>query len=540
MLLSRELNQLHDSLASIRKEAKELMDAVNLSENLKKSFLDLCDKALYLKSDTVDLQKKKWYYDFRLNHLIVKNFRKYGSYEDENLFTGLYANKLKVLYLLGNNGSGKSSMFDAAEYIFTKDVSEARYRSYADVSQYIRHEDKEPMVKAFMKNGVKIQLGQDKGMGALSMLPLSNFFISEYSIYKAGNKVKDVDFLPYVCELLGIGCLYDFAFGKVVEDVISNLESIQSKQYSSDEDAINKLKEAIDAYSKGGIINDEASSNTDDVQVNIPIVQLEQIGEKLVNRKLEEFSDKLSNTIVGQNGQDSSLLENIVKAAVEVMSVRNASIHNVSQEDVKNVVEQLKLLKDNIATGVIHYVNEIVDDEFKDIVNRLFERYAITDGENPEIHDIDGKVMQITANGVSVVKYFNTFRFRMFFLIMQTACCLKLMKKLKVLFPIFIDDIFYANDYHNKAQLKGYFEVVLNYVSDKFGNDNCPQIIFFSHDEQIILSLRQAMNTCSGNIRFGKVLRVADLSQIESTKQYIKLTDGMLSYHNIYIEIFKV
>ena len=539
MLLSKELKEQLNGLASFMENVKALLDAVNLSENLKKSFQDLCDNALKLKSDAEDVQKDNGYYDFRLNHLLVKNFRKYGSYEDEDLYTGLYALGAQVLYLLGNNGSGKSSMFNAAEYIFTKDISEAKYRCYADLNQYIRHEDNEPVVKALMKNGAKIELGSTEGTGALSMLPLSSFFISEYSIYKAGNKINEADFLPYICELLGIGCLYDFAFGKVVEDVISNLESIHPRQNVSEETAVNNLKIAIDDYCKDGSGNDEGASDNDDAQEEIPAAQTVGIEGNAVVKKFDELSGKISNTITGESEPDSSLFESIVNAAEELIRVRKDIVHNVSEEDIKNSIEQLKSLKENIAKGVLHYVEDIVDDEFKGIVDLLFDRYAITDGEKPEIHDIEGKVMQITSNGVSVVKYFNTFRFRMFFLIMQTACCLKLMKKYKVLFPIFMDDIFYANDYHNKAQLKGYFEVVLKYVADNFSDNSRPQLIFFSHDEQIILSLYQTMNTCSGNIRFGKVLSVSDLSQIESTKQDIKQEKGRIQYRNIYIEIFK-
>lgn len=539
MLLSKELKEQLNDLASFMENVKALLDAVNLSENLKKSFQDLCDNALKLKSDADDVQKNNGYYDFRLNHLLVKNFRKYGSYEDEDLYTGLYALGAQVLYLLGNNGSGKSSMFNAAEYIFTKDISEARYRCYADLNQYIRHEDKEPVVKAFMKNGAIIELGSTEGTGALSMLPLSSFFISEYSIYKAGNKINEADFLPYICELLGIGCLYDFAFGKVVEDVISNLESINPRQNVSEETAVNKLKTAISYYCKAGSSNDESSSNADDTIEVSPAAQLVEIGGRMVLRKLDERSGKISNAITGESEPDSSLFESVVNAAEELMRVRKDIVHNVLEEDIKNSIEQLKSLKENIAKGVLHYVEDIVDDEFKGIVDLLFDRYAITDGEKPEIHDIEGKVMQITSNGVSVVKYFNTFRFRMFFLIMQTACCLKLMKKYKVLFPIFMDDIFYANDYHNKAQLKGFFEVVLKYVADNFSDNSRPQLIFFSHDEQIILSLYQTKKSEGGNIKFGKVLSVSDLSQIESTKQDIKHEKGRIQYRNIYIEIFK-
>lgn len=539
MLLSKELKEQLNDLASFMENVKALLDAVNLSENLKKSFQDLCDNALKLKSDAEDVQKNNGYYDFRLNHLLVKNFRKYGSYEEEDLYTGLYALGAQVLYLLGNNGSGKSSMFNAAEYIFTKDISEARYRCYANLKQYIRHEDKEPVVKAFMKNGAKIELGSTEGTGALSMLPLSSFFISEYSIYKAGNKINEADFLPYICELLGIGCLYDFAFGKVVEDVISNLESIHPRQNVSEETAVNNLKIAIDDYCNSGSGNDEGASDTDDAQDEIPAAQTVGIEGNAVAKKFDELSGKLSNTITGESEPDSSLFESVVNAAEELMRVRKDIVHNVSEEDIKNSIEKLKSLKENIAKGVLHYVEDIVDDEFKGIVDLLFDRYAITDGEKPEIHDIEGKVMQITSNGVSVVKYFNTFRFRMFFLIMQTACCLKLMKKYKVLFPIFMDDIFYANDYHNKAQLKGYFEVVLKYVADNFSDNSRPQLIFFSHDEQIILSLYQTKKSEGGNIKFGKVLSVSDLSHIESTKQDIKLEKGRISYHNIYIEIFK-
>ena len=78
--------------------------------------------------------------DFRLQSLALKNFRKYPDDVLYGLRLHADNNAPCSLVLVGRNSHGKSSLYDAMEYVFTGNVSEAKLRN-VECSRFIAHGD---------------------------------------------------------------------------------------------------------------------------------------------------------------------------------------------------------------------------------------------------------------------------------------------------------------------------------------------------------------------------------------------------------------
>lgn len=162
--------------------------------------------------------------------------------------------------------------------------------------------------------------------------------------------------------------------------------------------------------------------------------------------------------------------------------------------DFDDLIQQLDSVHSTLKRLLSELLQEYLDADFKKLIEDTLKPF-IEETESLMIDRIKtGAVIsdfgiQISVNGVSVNKYFNTFRFRLFSLCLLAAFNFKAMKQGKFLFPFIFDDIFYANDYKNKKLLYRFFEVLSQGAKTFLGNENCLQLIFFTHDEQFMNTL---------------------------------------------------
>lgn len=168
-------------------------------------------------------------YDFRFKYLLLNNYRKYGQPKEDTSYYGIsFCKKLykegktveypQSVFVLGNNGLGKSSLFDAMEQVCTGKISEATYRGISDLNWYVnRKQGSIPNVKLYtfydesaLENGVNLPFS-DMGIDSHS------FFLSENSIYELSRYMQtdgnsgDVDWVPCFCYALGLEDLLNFA-----------------------------------------------------------------------------------------------------------------------------------------------------------------------------------------------------------------------------------------------------------------------------------------------------------------------------------------
>lgn len=168
-------------------------------------------------------------HDFRFKCLLLNNYRKYGQPKEDMSYYGISfckkehkgdetVERPQSVFVLGNNGLGKSSLFDAMEQVCTGKISEATYRGISDLNWYVnRKQGVMPDVKLYtfynetaLKNGATLPFN-DMGIDAHS------FFLSENSIYELSRFMQtdgntgDVDWVPCFCYALGLEDLLNFA-----------------------------------------------------------------------------------------------------------------------------------------------------------------------------------------------------------------------------------------------------------------------------------------------------------------------------------------
>ncbi len=183
--------------------------------------------------------------DLRIKKLSLRNFRKFpkSQYPFTISFTGA-GDIPKSLILVGNNASGKSSIYGALEYLFKGDMGEARLRNI-EPSEFARHgastEDEMVLeVKVKQKDFTKNSDVQNY----LNEFSLEAFFCSEADIISIGEITDDESWACFFANQLGF---------KKLTDLLSRLKEIHENQvHIVEEDLesiqvnIRKTKEAIE------------------------------------------------------------------------------------------------------------------------------------------------------------------------------------------------------------------------------------------------------------------------------------------------------
>lgn len=225
-----------------------------------KDVLDMVVKTL--KSDQIHLSpsqqedvkplKQK---DICIEQLSIKNFRKFQGdnftfhmkaycatkdTEDVDGMIGMDKNGNSIgrsLFLIGNNGVGKSSIYDALEWIMTGGISEGTIRK-RDFRQLPYAGAPEPMVELKLIDGQTFKNYNDfeKEFRGNRMLAL---FCSEMDIFRIGQDLSKHDYTMFFARLMGYGDvvdLYDFLFK------YSNDLAEKSKGYSKEKLESTKLE----------------------------------------------------------------------------------------------------------------------------------------------------------------------------------------------------------------------------------------------------------------------------------------------------------
>ena len=520
-------------------------------------------------------------YDFRFKYLLLNNYRKYGQPKEDTSYYGIsFCKKLykegktveypQSVFVLGNNGLGKSSLFDAMEQVCTGKISEATYRGISDLNWYVnRKQGIIPDVKLYtfydesaLENGVNLPFS-DMGIDSHS------FFLSENSIYELSRYMQtdgnseDVDWVPCFCYALGLEDLLNFAKDSTgycqalidrVNEAVAMISDDPQKQRDnlkrfirdtsvelSDNDfkKVGEFKEVL-----GGIKENFSSYDTKEllklIEMNMPtgLTQLYSLnrfkerfkkvyanyqliqnqgngdnkpmaGRKRVRTEnldadenrfelitiIEDLHSSLETTMELKNTKDLPL-DRIIHETQSYLLTQKALEHTKEADFFRGLPERLLAFQKNLKENLEEQFREISDGEFQNIIKNTFEPF-MSKGEKLDFVQVDHGVvaanygMKVTVNDIPVNKYFNTFRFRLFCLSLMAAFNLKMMKKMKFRFPFVFDDIFYANDYRNKNELFVFFQVLANNANALLGDKDAVQVIFFTHDEQIVNTLLQ-------------------------------------------------
>lgn len=208
-----------------------------------------------------------------------------------------------------------------------------------------------------------------------------------------------------------------------------------------------------------------------------------------------------------------------------------------------DLLEAIELFKTELRKATVESVNTYIDEDFVKTVKEVFTKFLIKKEyenfclDNSKI--ADGKI-EIKIDDVPVHKYFNTFRYRLFCLTVQAIVNLKVMKHEHFLFPFIFDDVFYANDYTNKAQLFQYFKVVREAAKSMIPQYPL-QVLFFTHDELLISCLaKRARQEFWGDDSFARLIE-PDVAKSEDMNLSCKVEIDAQTYnfYNLFVRMYE-
>ena len=241
--------------------------------------------------------------------------------------------------------------------------------------------------------------------------------------------------------------------------------------------------------------------------------------------------------IVPLDNIKKDVLKLIHKEQVELIAERHKTF-----EELDALSSKIDKLKETLLNLVHKTVADYVDESFIKAIKSIFDETFITKDEENFIFDISGMEEQnkisISINEEPVHKYFNTFRYRLFCLTLQAVLNIKLMKSESFLFPFILDDVFYANDYRNKRELFKYFEQIRKYARETLGDSKKLQIIFFTHDEQIVSCFStKFLNNDDGQTAFVRLAQPNFAEHFECKE--ITQNGNKEKYYNLYFKLYE-
>lgn len=501
------------------------------------------------------------------------------------------------LLVLGDNGIGKSSVFGALEYWATRQVSEAQYRKIEDLDWYIRHGVQEPDVCVIMADHRNFDMKEHPIYE--EPYDFQRFFISENSIqesasYMPGKGEDGNDWYLCLWHMLGIHRelinfvstdssknfygwkqklpidladieirreearqeLLDYVTSTSLSDEKrSHLNTLKKKlmefsinipNWNNKEDLINGISditEELQPFRHIHAIHFLKTALADLItaipQLSIPKDELLNIAETVQQSdKTFEMRDRLQNLLDNSMKRLDVILDSDKK--LETLLEDNLLWNQMSvvkkELNIHTLDKRLQQFRESLKTLIKKFVEELVDDDFKQTINNNFNSHFMTKKEKLEfnIEKIKEGKVTIDVNGVPVHKYFNTFRYRLFCFSLQVVVNLKMMKKYNFSFPIVFDDVFYANDYKNKKELYRFFKVLESQSATILGEEKKLQFLFFTHDEQLIATLQKEHQLYN----YGRMLNPEECQDLDSQNVSVELK-GMTEYYNLYFPIYQ-
>ena len=517
--------------------------------------------------------------DYRLRDLIFHDFRTYSSGKKPYGVSLVKNDNLSSLFLIGRNGSGKSTLFTALEMIYGGNSSYAKEIKGVDLNSYLtygfgksKNSDERTGWQLEFKFADDLQYRTLNKDNIQELIP-SSFLCSEVEIEESRNSGK---LNEWILQQLGYGKLLE------IKKVIERMQSLNEKQtlllssnelYSTDDlkelvnvivntEIVESLKNEISSYSDYNNINENSSfslfpslwknlqsnETTEGEVINMKIAQDEKNNEE-IKKHIAKLYSKL-NGIIKSHTEDNAWGYDDVKNLI--MEIENDNGLNVDATS-KELEENRKLL-DEMNSFINGFSTELVSgfiqQNASDIeeVMRMFsshnEKYKFINTEKKKIQDLE---MQISVDNeraftTSPIEYFNTFRYRLYFVTLKLALSFKWMEHTGIAAPVVIDDVFNASDFDNSIKLEYYIyfvKKIYNHICIENGFAQPLQLIILTHDDMVFNSVKNGFCSYhaadSENIMSERYFQTicARLYKLEELSKF-KDCEGQ-EYNNIYL-----
>ena len=419
---------------------------------------------------------------------------------------------------IGANGTGKSSIFSALEYAYTG-YSSHREEVYG-IDTYLNY--------AFVDKGTS-SLSLSMSSGDCKKIDIPNntvmdyprsFFCSEHDINIIS---KEQNLARFVLEQTGYADLWKLK--SELENKISKLSNVnrQGSKLSG-----KRKREVLIELKKMSDAKIEELNRFSDLK-SIDKVELKK-EHLLFKARWDKFKSTVTINSKNLNPQVTSTTSEIDKSAEAKLLEMYKTLWKVINEEMLDELRELVASMDTIndsdeneeITKEIStlktaqtIVMEIIGSLFKEICtdfSEFIEKELVyfSPSKNEDIFTFFTKddnyiSLSIKADGhkdpftTDAPSYLNTFRFRIYCILLKVSLSIWYMKKSKTILPIVIDDIFSSSDFDNNNRLDIFIykicELYNRQIKEKCKCNIPLQLIILTHDNQAKYALEKGLNT---------------------------------------------
>jgi len=248
---------------------------------------------------------------------------------------------------------------------------------------------------------------------------------------------------------------------------------------------------------------------------------LKQINEFATLHK-KEVDEVISNIKLGESAtlpqEKIAILKNEIAKFEESISSSQRRNESIDKEipGLEKSVKLVTVIKEQAAQ-----FEKIISLKISELLNEVFEPIQTTiceilenylDDDNISIKVItetaysdDGEILSETMQVklirkvgkneefISPNRYFNTFRYRLFSLMVSCSIAIATRRLTGINLPFVIDDLFYASDYVNRSSIVEFLQKLISII-DKYSQEDMEmQLILFTHDEMVFDSAVEAI-----------------------------------------------
>lgn len=496
-------------------------------------------------------ENEKKYKDHRIKNLYLKNFRTFpyieGSVPYGIKFTDEHNNP-SSLFLLGSNGTGKTTLFSALEYYYSGAVSYALSRKEGNFKRFLTFgfgqtdSIKTDNVILGIEHQEESNINEyklDTNRNIFSLAP----FCSEYdfqriiqengnitgfvleqlgysNLYKTRNRLTGIieernDFSAHLTHLIENQkellepedmrllmnelirhSLPRFRFDKLNDEAIDEkIDEIEEKQKELKNLAFYTIWNQIYNNNKIAI-----NKNTDEVTKTAAQNAIDENRNKIkvLYKRLYELLDKRQKGKLDVKWltKTTNQLQEELELSKDLTFVNDTVFLKKRQEDIDNHIKALNNLRISFDDKINEILEEFIRDFNSFIVGTLDifsdekESFSLVKaiGVNEFSSILKIHIEELGGYEANSHEYLNTFRFELFVIALKVALAIKYMQKQKLILPIVIDDVLNANDFENSIKLEKFIYYVYQEYNKhiyKDSNSTPLQLIVFTHDEKV-------------------------------------------------------
>lgn len=257
-------------------------------------------------------------------------------------------------------------------------------------------------------------------------------------------------------------------------------------------------------------------------------------------RKAEKLKHLVQEYNLSREAFDKSINKlrlQYTKSAAYIADERFAGIRSV-YNDYDKWRNGLKAVHDSLKEEFVTIFGEEFNKVIKPIVEGLMNDYLADDGLRLSI-SFEGSDMTMKATlksaGVGMEArdiepriYFNTFRFKLFCVVLKVAIAVGVKKIYGENWPIVIDDVFDSSDFNNRSRMDRFIERIVELHNGCIDKNRFPlQLILFTQDDLIGEAVYRGLNRSGLKARISRIQHYSSFRQQEYVSGFLsdQMTD---------------